>query len=192
MENTSFIQKSILLTFVIVNTTYVIAADQSVINISGNVTLEPCTIALADQNKVVTLNSISTDALSAGNFSPTYFSFTFTGCDITHDRVVANVSGTAADSDVPGYGTGSVLANENGSATGVGIGLIGLDSTNKTARGKLPLNTDSAASDLVDDGSGVSTGGVLTLGAQIIPLKTTVPATPGTVTGTATVTFTYS
>lgn len=167
------------------------AVEQSVINISGKITLVACEIDAADLTKTVNLTSVGVDALTAGNYAPTYFSFTFSKCDLGYTKVTANVTGTTDDSDASGYGTGKVLKN-TGNATGVAVALLGKTSTTgATATGELAVGEDSKEAPLAADGNGTS-GGQLTLGAQIVPIMVATPATAGSVVSTATINFTYS
>ncbi|MFX2610792.1 fimbrial protein [Enterobacter mori] len=195
MMKTTFMKKALLGSLLMSGAFAAAAAPvaenkQTVISVSGNIIQSQCAIAAADLNKTVELGDARTDDLSAGTYIPVYFSFNIYGCDAALTSATATVTGTTADSDVPGYGTGKALSN-TGTATGVAVGLLGKDSVASTATGALPVGDASAALALADDGNG-SKGGVLSLGAQIIPVATATPAAAGTVISTATVTFTYS
>ena len=184
-------KKSILAVLLLSAASTAMAVEQSVVTVSGNVTQAACTIAAADVGQTVTLADTSVEQLTAGTYNPSPFDFTFTGCDIGHTSVSAVASGSPVDTNVPGYtGVGSILAN-TGTSTGVGVGLIGGTSTTGTATGNWDLGVASAAAPLTDEGGGLSSGGVLSLAAQIIPLDTAATAAPGTVISSATMVFTY-
>ena len=162
----------------------------SVISVSGNIISSACAISAEDLTKTVDLGEVTASDLLGGTYKPVYFSFNIYGCDAALSTVTATVSGTEAGSDVPGYGPDSVLAN-TGDAVGVAVGMLGLtDVTSASAAGALPLDTESAALTLTDVGNG-SDGGVLNLGAQIVPVVALTKATAGTVVSTATILFTY-
>ncbi|PTA88964.1 type 1 fimbrial protein [Kosakonia sp. H7A] len=191
--NNSMIKKSLLATALLVAAHGALAASPtSVINVSGKITTQTCTVASSDVNKTVALTPNGDSQLqNATNLLPVAFSFGISGCDSSLTKATATVGGTTASSDVTGYGTSAVIAN-TGTATNVGIGFLGATSVSSTPAGVLPVGTASAVATLAKVGSATTTSGTLYLGAQIVPLvKATLP-TAGTVAGTATVTFTYS
>lgn len=169
------------------------AANQtSTINVSGNITTATCTIAASNVNQNITLPAAFTgDLLNASSLTPVTFQFGITNCSSTYSKASATVNGTTASSDVTGYGTNTVLAN-TGSATNVGIGLIGSTSVGSTPAGALPVGTASAVAALTAVGGASTTSGTLYLAAQIVPLTKATAAGAGSVKSTATVTFTYS
>lgn len=191
MKKMIFAKKALLAILLAGSASSAMAVEQSVLTVKGNIIKMSCTLGAADLTKTVTLTDIGIDALKAGSYAPVNFTFTFTDCDTSYTTVTANATGDAAASNVPGYtGVDKVLAS-TGTATGVGVGLLGLTSTTGTATGALPLGEDSAPAPLTAQANSL-TGGVLTMGAQIIPLDTGVDAEPGTVVSAATITFTYA
>lgn len=194
MKKYIFMKKTIFTIFLVSGAFEAFAAPNiggsSVISVSGNIVSTPCLIKATDLTQIVDLGDVLVPALSAGTFKPVNFSFNIYGCDSTLTSAKAVVTGTAADSDAPGYGTAAVLSN-TGTATGVAVGLLGSTSVTSSATGTLKLGQTSAALTLISDGNGAE-GGVLNLGAQIVPVTSATPATAGTVVSTATITFTYS
>ncbi|MHC0025532.1 fimbrial protein [Enterobacter vonholyi] len=191
--NNSMIKKSLLATALLVAAHGAMAANPtSTINVSGNITTSTCTIAASNVNQTVNLpSSLTSDLLNGATLKPVTFQFGITNCSSTYSKATATVNGTTAGSDVTGYGNNAVIAN-TGSATNVGIGLIGSSSVGSTPAGALPVGTASAVATLTAVGGATTTSGTLYLGAQIVPLTKAVAAGAGTVAGTATVTFTYS
>lgn len=168
-----------------------VAAD-AVINVSGTLTTQSCTIAAADVNKSVSLPTVgSNNLLNAANLQPVTFSFGISGCDTSLTKATATIAGTQASSDVTGYGTNAVIAN-TGTATNVGIGFLGATSVGTTPAGVLPVGTASAIAPLTAASGATSNSGTLYLAAQIVPLVKASATGAGSVAGTATVTFTYS
>lgn len=191
--NNSMLKKSLLATALLMAAHGAMAAaPTSVINVSGNITSQTCTIASGDMNKTVALTSNGDSQLqNATNLIPVTFSFGISGCDSSLTKATATIGGTTASSDVTGYGTSAVIAN-TGTATNVGIGFLGASSVGSTPAGALKVGSASAVATLAPVGSATTNSGTLYLGAQIVPLvKATLPVA-GTVAGTATVTFTYS
>jgi len=189
----SQILKSFLATALFSSALCANAADDSVVvNVSGSITTATCTIAASDVNKTINIPvSLANDLQNASKLTPVYFSFGISNCDSSKTNAVATVAAATVASDVSGYGSNSVIAN-TGSATNVGIGLIGATSVGATPSGPLPVGTQSAAATLTQVGGLSTTSGTLYLGAQVVPLSKAVSSGAGSVTGTATVTFTYS
>ncbi|MDX7664703.1 fimbrial protein [Enterobacter asburiae] len=188
------LKKSLLTTALLIGAHGAMAAEAiSVINVSGNITSETCTVAEGDVNKTVTLPDTRIDELqNATMLTPVIFSFGISGCDSSKTKVTATIGGTTDSSDVSGYGTGSVIANTGGTATNVGIGFLGASSVGSSPAGALPVGTASAVAPLVGDADSTTNSGRLYLGAQIVPLVKDTLAQAGTVSGAATVTLTYS
>ena len=165
-------------------------SDSVRVDVSGNIIPNECIMDAGDLNKTVTLSFVTVEELRTGVKKPVEFDFTFTGCDLAYSSITARVDGTAVDSNEPNYGAASALQN-TGTATGVAIGMLGATSTvSGNVAGVLTLGSTSSAAPLT--GSSGSKEGTLALAAQMILTDTAVDATPGTVVGTATVTFTYS
>ncbi|WP_320705069.1 fimbrial protein [Enterobacter asburiae] len=191
--NNSMLKKSLLTTALLIGAHGAMAAEAiSVINVSGNITSETCTVNASDVNKTVTLPVTTIDALqNATKLFPVTFSFGISGCDSSKTKVTATIGGTTDSSDVSGYGTDGVIAN-TGTATNVGIGFLGASSVGSSPAGELRVGTASAVAPLVGDADGTTNSGRLYLGAQIVPLVKDTLAQAGTVSGAATVTLTYS
>lgn len=163
------------------------SASAATLTVNGTITPQTCTIASSNINQTVTLPTVGpSDLLNASNLSAVTFQFGLSGCDSSYSNAAVTIGGTTASSDVSGFT--SVIAN-TGTATNVGIGIIGGTSVGSTPAGPLPVGTASATAALT--GSSSKTG-TLYLKAQIVPLVKATAAAAGTVTGTATATFTYS
>ena len=185
MKNNFRIKRALLAALVFSCSSSVMAGtDSAALSVSGKITLEPCTISAADLDRTIPLGTVSAADLMSGNFTPTEFTFSFTACDPLAANVSATVSGTTADSDVPGYGPASVLEN-TGTASGVGVAFLGSESTTGSASGPLKVGVDSAMAPLQ------SNAGSITLAAQVVPLVQNAEAGGGTVISTATITFKY-
>nr|CAH8250721.1 Uncharacterised protein [Escherichia coli] len=191
--NNSMLKKSLLTTALLIGAHGAMAGQESaVINVSGNITSETCTVKASDVNKTVTLPSTSNGALEGANsLMPVTFSFGISGCDSSRTKVTATIGGTTDSSDVGGYGIDGVIAN-TGTATNVGIGFLGASSVGSSPAGELRVGTASAVAPLAGDAAGTTNSGILYLGAQIVPLVKDTLSQPGTVAGAASVTLTYS
>lgn len=164
----------------------------AVVNVSGTITSQTCTVAATDVNKAIALNVVDTNALfNASALSPVTFSFDISGCDPSLSKATATIGGTQVGSDVTGYGSSGLIAN-TGTATNVGIGFLGATSVGSSPTGVLPVGTASAIAPLAVASGANSASGTLYLAAQIVPLVKASTANAGTVAGTATVTFSYS
>ncbi|WP_370605584.1 fimbrial protein [Citrobacter braakii] len=157
------------------------------LTVNGNIVPQTCTIAAANMNQTVTLPTVgASDMLNALHLIPVTFQFGLSGCDQTYQTAAVTLNGTSAVSDVAGFN--SVIAN-TGTAGNVGIGIIGATTVDSNPTGPLGLNTVSAKAPLTGVGA---KSGTLYLRAQIVPLLKATAVSPGTVTGTATATFTYA
>ena len=162
-------------------------ASAATLTVNGTITPQTCTIAAANINQTVTLPVVGpSDLLNANNLSAVTFQFGLSGCDTSYSTAAVTLGGTTASSNVTGFT--SVIAN-TGTATNVGIGIIGSTSVGSFPTGPLPVGSLSATAPLTGSGS---KAGTLYLKAQIVPLVQTTAVTAGTVAGTATATFTYS
>lgn len=191
----NMMKKRLLATILLIMSGGAMAAEsKSVINVSGQITADSCAIYGSDNMNPtanVALPDVDTQALSAGIYQYQQFKFNL-ACTANHPVLTATFSANAADSDVPGYGSKSVIAN-TGSARNVGIGLIGATSVTETGgpTGYLPLGVESAGSPSLNNPI-ISTTHRFIFGAQIVPLKKDEPVMPGTVSGTATFVLNYT
>lgn len=167
------------------------ASQADTLTLNANILPNVCIFDAADLAQTVAVPKTTVVQLKSGTYISTDFEIKVSNCDPSITSMTANASGSAVDSNVPGYGTAAVLAN-NGTATGVGIGLLGLNSVSGSSAGELPLGTESAAATLVLDGATQTTYGAIKLGAKVVPLDTAVDATEGTVNSISTITLTTS
>ncbi|MDW3573077.1 type 1 fimbrial protein [Enterobacter asburiae] len=165
------------------------SASAAVLTVNGTITPQTCTVAAESVNQNVILPTVGpSDLLNANNLSPVTFKLNVAKCDSSYNTVAVTLGSTSATSDVTGFS--SVIAS-TGTASNVGIGIIGGTSVGTFPAGPLPVGTQSAAATLTTDGSDMKNG-TLYLRAQIVPLKQTEAVSAGTVVGTATATFTYA
>lgn len=170
---------------VVLSATY--GASAATLTVNGTITPTTCTIAAANVNQTVTLPTVGpSDLLNATNLSPVTFQFGLSGCDASYSTAAVTLDGTSVASDVTGFS--SVIAS-TGTATNVGIGIIGGTSVGTFPAGPLPVGTLSATAPLTGT---TSKAGTLYLRAQIVPLTQATAVAAGTVVGTATATFTYA
>lgn len=162
-------------------------ASAAVLTVNGTITPQTCTIGSNSINQTVTLPTVGpSDLLNANNLSPVTFKFDLQSCDGAYNTATVTIGGTSITSDVAGFS--SVIAS-TGTATNVGIGIIGGTSVGTFPAGPLPVDTPSAAATLKAN-NGLKDG-TLYLRAQIVPLKKAEAVAAGTVVGAATATFTY-
>ena len=114
------------------------------------------------------------------------FQFGLSGCDASYSTAAVTLGGTSVTSDVSGF---SPVIASTGTATNVGIGIIGGTSVGTFPAGPLPVGTLSATAPLTGT---TSKAGTLYLRAQIVPLTQATAVVAGTVVGIATATFTYA
>lgn len=159
----------------------------AVLTVNGNIVAPSCTIAASDVSQTVTLPTVGpSDLLNANNLSPVTFKFDLSDCHNTLNTAAVTLNGVPIASDVPGF---TSVIESSGTATNVGIGIIGSTSVGSYPTGPLPVGTLSATAALT--GAATKTGRV-SLRAQIVPLLQATPVVAGTVVGSATVTFTYA
>lgn len=183
MKNTSPIK--LVMTLISVLATY--NSYAATITVNGNIVAPSCTVNASSSNQTITLPTVGpSDLLNANNLSAVTFKFDLSGCYSSLSTAAVNVVGPDTSSDVPGFS--SVLVN-TGTATNVGIGIIGATSVGSFPTGPLPVGTLSATAPLTGT---TSKTGTLYLKAQIVPLVQATTAVAGTVVGTATATFTYA
>lgn len=182
---TKFNAVKLALAAVVLSAAY--SASAATLTVNGTITPQTCTIAAANVNQTVTLPTVGpSDLLNASNLLPVTFQFGLSGCDASYSTAAVTLDGTSAASDVTGFT--SVVAS-TGTATNVGIGIIGATSVSSFPAGPLPVGTLSATAPLTGT---TSKAGTLYLKAQIVPLVQATPAVAGTVVGAATATFTYA
>lgn len=182
---TKFNTVKLALAAVVLSATY--GASAATLTVNGTITPQTCTIAAANVNQTVTLPTVGpSDLLNANNLSPVTFQFGLSGCDASYSTAAVTLGGTSVASDVTGFS--SVIAS-TGTATNVGIGIIGGTSVGTIPAGPLPVGTLSATAPLTGT---TSKAGTLYLRAQIVPLTQATAVAAGTVVGTATATFTYA
>lgn len=158
------------------------------ININGKVLPTACEINAADVSQTVTLSERAVTDFPVGSamqLSATPFSFRLTGCDASFTKVVAKVDGNKVTSSAGGDVASDVLES-TGTATNVGIALLGKTSITTSAAGALNVGEESA------EGAITAGTGKVTLAAQIAPLDPAQAVGAGTVAADAVVTLTYS
>ncbi|WP_320723675.1 fimbrial protein (plasmid) [Enterobacter asburiae] len=164
-------------------------ASAAVLTVNGTITPQTCTIDVNSVNQNVKLPTVGpSDLLNAKNLSPVTFKLDLSKCDASYNTAAVTIGGTSETSDVTGFS--SVIAS-TGTASNVGIGIIGSTSVGTFPAGPLPVGTQSAAANLTAGGDGLKSG-TLYLRAQIVPLTQATAVIAGTVFGTATATFTYA